>query len=366
MTDSLSPHNNARLQEYNTNDDNWGDPNLNEIFQKLDDNINGFETVSLTGDKTFTNPNYIQNEFVQAGYKFTDGGMSAAASVTFPSTEFVKVAYNATGYTLTLKLSGDTGITLTAGTLAVISSDGTNVRLVAGTTMGGGRLQNLGTPTATTDATTKQYVDNLIAAVQAAIGSPNDNDWGDLTGGSGSEAYQRRRGTTAENDAFTGLVGEVVVDTDKSTLRVQDGVTAGGHEVAKADLSNISEIDGEITISGSSGSLVDFDVPLEGWRRTFEDNGGSRTLDLTDVGCDILFSNASGFSITFPGDAPIGAEIDFCIGGTGGMSLVGASGDVLVSSLTQDTISTATFTQYSEGRAKKRKENEIWIAGIHS
>jgi hypothetical protein len=42
---------------------------------------------------------------------------------------------------------------------------------------------------------------------------------------------QLRRGTTAQNDGFTGVVGEVTVDTEVDTLRVHDGVTAGGATV---------------------------------------------------------------------------------------------------------------------------------------
>jgi hypothetical protein len=40
---------------------------------------------------------------------------------------------------------------------------------------------------------------------------------------------QFRRGTTVQNDAFTGSVGEVSIDTDLDTLVVHDGTTAGGH-----------------------------------------------------------------------------------------------------------------------------------------
>lgn len=39
---------------------------------------------------------------------------------------------------------------------------------------------------------------------------------------------QFRRGNTAQNNAFTGAVGEITVDTDVDTLRVHDGSTAGG------------------------------------------------------------------------------------------------------------------------------------------
>lgn len=39
---------------------------------------------------------------------------------------------------------------------------------------------------------------------------------------------QFRRGTTAQNNGFTGAVGEVTVDTDLEVLRVHDGSTVGG------------------------------------------------------------------------------------------------------------------------------------------
>lgn len=42
---------------------------------------------------------------------------------------------------------------------------------------------------------------------------------------------QLRRGTTAENDVFTGAVGELTMDTDTNGLRIHDGNTTGGFEV---------------------------------------------------------------------------------------------------------------------------------------
>src|SRR6056300_1562661 len=48
---------------------------------------------------------------------------------------------------------------------------------------------------------------------------------------------QLRRGTTAEHSSFTGVEGEMTVDTDKDTLVVHDGSTAGGIPIAKASQS---------------------------------------------------------------------------------------------------------------------------------
>jgi hypothetical protein len=47
-------------------------------------------------------------------------------------------------------------------------------------------------------------------------------------------AFQRRRGTTAQHASFTGLLAELTVDTDKKTVVVHDGSTAGGVPLARA------------------------------------------------------------------------------------------------------------------------------------
>ena len=44
---------------------------------------------------------------------------------------------------------------------------------------------------------------------------------------------QWRRGTTTQNNSFTGAEGELSVDTTLDTLRVHDGSTAGGHRLFK-------------------------------------------------------------------------------------------------------------------------------------
>ena len=50
---------------------------------------------------------------------------------------------------------------------------------------------------------------------------------------------QFRRGDESQNNNFTGGSGEISVNTDNNSLRVHDGVNAGGHELAKSDLSNV-------------------------------------------------------------------------------------------------------------------------------
>tara|TARA_R110000851_G_scaffold61962_9_gene142551 strand:+ start:11415 stop:13460 length:2046 start_codon:yes stop_codon:yes gene_type:complete len=47
---------------------------------------------------------------------------------------------------------------------------------------------------------------------------------------------QKRRGTDLEHESFTGAVGEITVVTDNSTIRVHDGIKAGGHELGVNDI----------------------------------------------------------------------------------------------------------------------------------
>lgn len=48
-----------------------------------------------------------------------------------------------------------------------------------------------------------------------------------------SFAIQQRRGTTSQHASFTGLQGEITIDTDKKVVVVHDGSTAGGIPLAK-------------------------------------------------------------------------------------------------------------------------------------
>ena len=66
-----------------------------------------------------------------------------------------------------------------------------------------------------------------------------------------------RRGTTAQHAGFTGAEGEVTVDTDKDTVVVHDGSTAGGHELAKAsDAYTHPNHTGDVTSTGDGATVI--------------------------------------------------------------------------------------------------------------
>ena len=85
-----------------------------------------------------------------------------------------------------------------------------------------------------------------------------------------AKLVQRRRGTTAQHSAFTGAIGEITHNTTKHTLVIHDGTTAGGHELARKDLSNVSLVnlisvtelktsdgdDGQVLTTDGSGNVT--------------------------------------------------------------------------------------------------------------
>ena len=83
---------------------------------------------------------------------------------------------------------------------------------------------------------------------------------------------QLRRGTTSQNDAFTGAEGEVSVDTTVDTLRVHDGSTAGGHRLAKYSELNTGDITAVVAGTGLSGGAT----------------SGSATVNLSHLGIESL------------------------------------------------------------------------------
>jgi hypothetical protein len=79
-------------------------------------------------------------------------------------------------------------------------------------------------------------------------------------------AFQRRRGTTAQHASFTGLLGELTVDTDKDVVVVHDGSTAGGFPLARASGGTLADttirgIEEDINIVASAATgTINFNV----------------------------------------------------------------------------------------------------------
>lgn len=58
-----------------------------------------------------------------------------------------------------------------------------------------------------------------------------------------SSELRIRRGTSTEHSAFTGADSEITANTTNKSIHIHDGITAGGYEIARADLNNVSDAD---------------------------------------------------------------------------------------------------------------------------
>lgn len=88
---------------------------------------------------------------------------------------------------------------------------------------------------------------------------------------------QIRRGTTLENDNFTGAIGEVTMDTDAKTLRVHDGETVGGVALAR-----VSDVMGdyvvEIQLPTADNNYTWYRKYKSGWVEQGGRNDGDRQI----------------------------------------------------------------------------------------
>ena len=109
---------------------------------------------------------------------------------------------------------------------------------------------------------------------------------------------QFRRGTAAQNDAYTGASGEITVDTTNKTLRVHDGSTAGGTRLGK--YTEVEAVDSAVVtsiidsaigstiqallVSGTNIKTINSQSILGSGNITITGgDGGSGTLDSTTV-----------------------------------------------------------------------------------
>jgi len=149
-------------------------------------------------------------------------------------------------------------------------------------------------------------------------------------------ALQFRRGTTAQNNSFTGALGEISIDTQLDTIRVHDGSTAGGFELvqkaATQTLTNKTLALGSNTVSGTTAQ---FNTALSDG--SFATLAGSETLTNKTINAsnntlsNIANSALSNSSITVTDGSnstatALGGTITFTAGE--GMDVTESSGTV--------------------------------------
>jgi hypothetical protein len=105
-----------------------------------------------------------------------------------------------------------------------------------------------------------------------------------------------RRGTTVQHGSFTGLSGEVTVDTDKDTLAVHDGVTAGGNPLATESGLALKAPIASPTFTGTVSGVTKTHVGLGNVDNTSDATKQTATLSAatkSDVGLSNVDNNST-------------------------------------------------------------------------
>ena len=104
-----------------------------------------------------------------------------------------------------------------------------------------------------------------------------------------STQVQFRRGTTTQNNAFTGAQGELSVDTDLKTIRLHDGTTAGGGSTMLNNISNQTALNKTF----STGSVWQGNAVALAY-------GGTGSALTASAGA-VPYSTSSGLALNSPG-----------------------------------------------------------------
>ena len=140
-----------------------------------------------------------------------------------------------------------------------------------------------------------------------------------------SEQWQLRRGTTAENDNFTGASGEVTMDTDTGALRVHDGVTTGG--------------------KGLVDSVVEFQLPTVDNNYTWYRKYASGWVEM---GGKAVTDGANPTLVTFPVEVADANYIPFIQGRTATDGYSNATWQIMpVNTVTSPQTTTGFYAQAS-------------------
>ena len=112
-----------------------------------------------------------------------------------------------------------------------------------------------------------------------------------------ADAIERkmRQGTTAQNDSFTGALGEMTFDTTLKRMRAHDAVTAGGLEFPNFDdIHSNAGVSG--TVTGTNTLVLTLDPPISSYDTlaTFiikiaNNNTGAVTINVNGLGAKSLY-----------------------------------------------------------------------------
>jgi len=128
MVSSYSPNLGAELMSYGEQSNSWGTI-INTDLQILERAATGTTDLAIAGaTTTLSATNGSLNNWHYQAFRLT-GTLGADSVLNFPTRRKTYIVTNATtgSYTMTVKVTGGTGVVIPQGTTAILVSDGTNM-----------------------------------------------------------------------------------------------------------------------------------------------------------------------------------------------------------------------------------------------
>ena len=127
-----------------------------------------------------------------------------------------------------------------------------------------------------------------------------------------AKQLQLRKGTATEHNTFTGALGEVTVDTTNKTLRVHDGTTAGGTQLAT--LTGAVVLNNTLTSTSTTQALTAAQGKV---LKDTLDNTAASSLGVGQTWQNVTSSRALGTTYTNSTGKPIQVSVTAELGGVG-------------------------------------------------
>jgi hypothetical protein len=255
MADSATARKRYRKQSPGSNVNLHGDPNLNEVLDAIDQSMDGYLAITLTGDLTLTTTNYTTaDQAKRRVHKFT-GALTSAAAVTYPSAEGWYLILNAAGAQVTAKCSGGVGVAIPNGYTALVYCDGIDFYNAApmifpGALTVAGRISGVTAGTAATDAVNKTQMETALATASLpATAGTLLNSLSDTTAGYASQKLARLGAVFLETINAAG--------NEQTRIRLRQTATVPVTSAATVER-------GSITSCSTAGGAFSLNLPPAG------------------------------------------------------------------------------------------------------
>ncbi|CAB4157943.1 hypothetical protein UFOVP679_58 [uncultured Caudovirales phage] len=219
MPSSYTTRNRLNKQATGEATNTWGTVLNSGGLDLIDFAADGITTISSAGATTLTTANGSTD---QARARILNITATTAATVTIPALEKLYLVRNAASNADHIITNGSSSVTIYAGEIVPLITNGTTVWRFALRNVEGAKLTNLGAPTTDTDAATKKYVDDTAFSSSTTL--PGQ------TGNAGK--FVTTNGTTASwADAIPPLVVKTTTYTAVARDRLLADTTGGAFTI---------------------------------------------------------------------------------------------------------------------------------------